>query len=235
MTTAEETPITSLTVEALLGRPLNDVEKQFVPEVLYVKGVMQIPVPRPRVSIVGSRKASSNGLLDAGQIAKTLAEKGVVIISGLADGIDTSAHEAAMEVGGKTIAVLGTPLNKTYPQKNRDLQREIMRYHLAVSQFQIGTLTRPQHFVLRNRTMALISDVTIIIEASDKSGSLHQGWEAIRLGRPLFICKSILNNPALHKAKSMLDYGAMELNDPTEVLEFLPSPSSSLEMLDIFS
>jgi DNA processing protein len=233
MPTSEEIRITSHTVESLLGRRLNDIEKLYAPNPLYVKGAMEVPVPRPRVSIVGSRKASSNGLLETRLTAKKLAENGVVIVSGLAEGIDTVAHKTAIETCGKTIAVLGTPLDKTYPQTNWALQQEIMLDHLAISQFRIGLPTRPQHFVLRNRTMALISDVTIIIEASDKSGSLHQGWEAIRLGRPLFISKSILNTPNLHKAKSMLEYGAMELNNPQEVLELLPS--SSPDILDILS
>jgi DNA processing protein len=231
MATREELPISGLTVNAVLGRPLNDVEDKFAPKTLYVKGTMQIPLPRPRVSIVGSRKASPNGLLDASKIAKELAGKEVVIVSGLAEGIDTSVHEATMRAGGKTIAVLGTPLNKTYPQKNFRLQQEIMSNHLVISQFQIGHPTKPKHFVLRNRTMALISDATIIVEASNKSGSLHQGWEALRLGRPLFIWKSILNTPQLHWAEEMLRYGAIELSDPIDVLESLPS---SLEMPSIF-
>lgn len=232
MATREEPPVSCLTVKTLLGRPLNDVEDKFAPKTIYTKGIMQIPLPRPRVSIVGSRKASPNGLLDSSKIARELAEKEVVIVSGLAEGIDTSAHKATMESGGKTIAVLGTPLNKTYPQKNFSLQQEIMSNHLAVSQFQIGRPTKRKDFVLRNRTMALISDATIIVEASDTSGSLHQGWEALRLGRPLFIWKPILSNTQLRWPQEMLRYGAIELSEPTDVLESLPS---SLEMLNIFS
>jgi len=232
MVTREEPSIRSLTVKTLLGRPLNDVEDKFAPRTLYTKGTMQIPLPGPRVSIVGSRKASQNGLLDSGNIAKELAAKEVVIVSGLAEGIDTSAHEATMKAGGKTIAVLGTPLNITYPSKNLWLQQKIMSDHLAISQFQIGRPTKRKDFVLRNRTMALISDATIIVEASDTSGSLHQGWEALRLGRPLFIWKSILSNTQLNWPEKMLRYGAIELSDPIDVFESLPS---SLEMLNIFS
>lgn len=232
MTTAEDTTIRNLTVKGLLGRPLNDVEKKYAPVTIYVKGSIQTPLPKPRVSIVGSRRATIDGLSNASLIAKTLADNGVVIVSGLAEGIDTSAHVAAMEAGGKTIAVIGTPLNKTYPQKNFALQQEIMNQHLAISQFQIGHPTQPKDFVLRNRTMALISDATIIVEASDSSGSLHQGWEALRLGRPLFIWKSILENPDLIRPKEMLRYGAMELSDPTDVLESIPS---SFEMPHLFA
>lgn len=230
MATPERIVGSRLTVEALLGRPMNDVEEKFAPSILYVKGTMPIPLPRPRVSIVGSRKASPKGLSEAGTVAKTLAEMEVVIVSGLAEGIDTSAHKAVIEAGGRTIAVLGTPLNKTYPQKNFGLQQEIMHHHLAISQFKIEHPTTPKDFVLRNRTMALISDATIIMEAQDTSGSLHQGWEALRLGRALFIWKSILNNTHLNWPRKMLRYGAIELSDPGDVLESLPS---SLEMPNI--
>lgn len=227
----KESEYSSISVKDLLGRALNDVEEKFAPEILYIKGAMEIPLPRPRVSIIGSRKASQNGIESAQTITKTLAEKQTVIVSGLAEGIDTSAHQTAIAIGGKTIAVLGTPLNKTYPQKNFQLQQEIMSKHLAISQFQVGHPTTPKDFVLRNRTMALISDATIIVEAGDTSGSLHQGWEALRLGRPLFIWESILNNTQLSWPKKMLQYGAMELSDPIDVFEVLPS---HISMLDVF-
>ena len=98
-----------------------------------------------------------------------------------------------------------------------------MRNHLAISQFPIGYPTRPRDFVIRNRTMALISDASIIVEAGDSSGSLHQGWEALRLGRPLFIWKAIVNNPSLKWPKKMIEYGALELNDPEEIIDHIPT------------
>lgn len=228
----EEVPFFTLTTEELLGRPLNDVEEKFAPKTLFVVGKMQIPLPRPRVSIVGSRKASPEGLEASASIAKTLVRKEVVIVSGLAEGIDTAAHTATISEGGHTIAVLGTPINKVYPQKNYELQQAIMRNHLVISQFPVGHKTMPKDFVLRNRTMALISDATIIVEAGDTSGSLHQGWEALRLGRSLFVWKSILENPKLNWPEKMLEYGAVELSDPRDVFDVLPS---TLRMLDVFS
>lgn len=221
----------SISVENLLGRPLNDVETKYAPKILYVKGTLETPLPRPRVSIIGSRKASQDGLQAAETITKTLVDKQTVIVSGLAEGIDTSAHQAAIRLGGKTIAVLGTPLDKVYPRKNFELQQEIMSNHLAVSQFPVGHKTMRKDFVLRNRTMALISDASVIVEAGDTSGSLHQGWETLRLGRPLFIWKSILNNKQLSWPEKMLQYGAMELSEPTDIFEVLPS---HLKMLDVF-
>jgi DNA processing protein len=234
MVIPEDRSIYDLTVKELLGRPLNDVEQKSAPDMLHIKGSMETPLLSPRVSIVGSRKASTEGLEHSKMITKALTRKDVVIVSGLAEGIDTSAHIAAMEEGGKTIAVLGTPLNKTYPKKNFNLQQEIMRNHLAISQFQIGQPTRPKDFVLRNRTMALISDVTIIVEATDESGSRHQGWEALRLGRPLFIWKLNFNKPEVNWPKDMVKYGAIELSHPEDVLESLPS-SRLPEMLNLLS
>jgi DNA processing protein len=222
MTTAEETPILTHTFESLLGRPPNDFEEKFASKIFYVRGSLPRPLPTPRVSIVGSRKASPEGLSDARRIAKILVEKDVVIVSGLAEGIDTAAHETSIETRGRTIAVLGTPLNKTFPQKNFKLQQEIMRHHLAISEFPLGHHTIRKDFVARNRTMALISDATIIVEALETSGSRHQGWEALRLGRSVFIWKSILNKQ-LKWPGEMIRYGAIELSDPADVFESLPS------------
>jgi DNA processing protein len=221
--------ISTYTLEELVG-PLNDVEKKYAPKKLYVAGPLSIPLPSPRAAIIGSRKASSEGLEATRYIARTLARRGVVIVSGLAEGIDTAAHKAAIEEEGRTIAVLGTPLDRVYPRGNMALQELVMRRHLVISQFPIGHVTWPKDFVLRNRTMALISNASIIVEAGDSSGSLHQGWEALRLGRPLFIWSSIMNDRSLSWPRKMEMYGAMELRGPEEVLELLPSRERILEV-----
>ena len=166
--------ISTLTPEELLG-PLNDVEQRYAPKTLHVAGIQTFPLPKPRVAIVGSRKASSNAIKAATSIAKTLVKNGVIIVSGLAEGIDTAAHVAAIGNQGRTVAVLGTPLDRTFPAKNHTLQQAIMRHHWAVSQFPSGHPTTPKDFILRNRTMALIANASIIIEAGETSGSLHQG------------------------------------------------------------
>lgn len=218
------------TLEELLG-PLNDIEKKYAPKEIFVSGKLPIPLVGPRCSIIGSRKASSEGIESAKFIAKTLVKKGVIIVSGLAEGIDTAAHETAIEEGGYTIAVLGTSLNKVYPQKNELLQEIIINHHLAISQFPEGYPTQRKNFVIRNRLMALISDASIIVEAGNSSGSLHQGWEALRLGRPLFIWHSILEDSEVIWPKKMLQYGAMILEDPEEVFEVLPSNGKILKVI----
>jgi len=221
--------ISSYTLDDLLG-PLNEVEEKYAPPKIFVSGDMPIPLPSPRCAVIGSRKASPEGLKASSEIVKTLVKRGVIIVSGLAEGIDTSAHETAIEEGGNTIAVLGTSLDRVYPQKNERLQEIIMRNYLAISQFPTGHPTQPKNFVIRNRLMALISDASIIVEAGDTSGSLHQGWEALRLGRPLFIWKSILENSSLTWPKKMLQYGAMVLSDPEEVMDVLPSRGRILKV-----
>lgn len=218
----KETQIRTLTPLELLG-PLNDVERKYAPSKLFSSGPMQIPLPKPRVAIIGSRKASAKGLSTAAHIASVLSKRNVVIVSGLAEGIDTMAHETAMKGDGRTIAVLGTPLDRVYPQKNSQLQKEIMTHHLAISQFPVGQPVQRKNFVMRNRTMALISNASIIVEAGETSGSLHQGWEALRLGRPLFIWKSLASDSSLKWPREMIRFGATVLTDPKQVLGVLPS------------
>lgn len=226
-----EIKYSSIDLGSLLGRPLNDIEEKYAPKVIYYKGPMEIPLPCARVSIIGSRNASKKGLLEAEEITKILIKNRAIIVSGLAKGIDTIAHQTAMKYGGRTIAVIGTPLNKVYPKENLKLQEDIMKNHLVISQYPVGHKTTPKDFVLRNRIMALISDASVIIEAGETSGSLYQGWETLRLGRPLFICKTVVSNPELEWPKKMIEYGAIELDESVDILEDLPS---NVKMPELF-
>ncbi len=166
-----------ITPTDLLGQ-LNDVEAKFAPSVLYAEGDMRI-TRYPTVSIVGTRNRSDNAVQLEKLIVNRLVENSVVIVSGLAKGIDTAAHRTAIDSGGRTIAVLGTPLDRYYPKENMSLQREIMKSHFALSQFAPNAVVNPKCFPMRNRTMALISDATLIIDAGEKSGTEHQAWEAL--------------------------------------------------------
>jgi len=214
--------ITEATPEEILGF-LNDTERKHAPERLYLSGDLDLLKRGARVSIVGSRQPSGEGLARARKLARRLVERGIIVVSGLAEGIDTAAHESAIEHGGRTIAVLGTPLDRTYPRDNIALQDAIMRSHLAVSQFPAGTPVRKWNFPLRNRTMALISQASVIIEAGESSGTLSQGWEALRLGRRLFLMASVAENPTLRWPREMMRYGAKILSEENleEVLEEL--------------
>jgi DNA processing protein len=199
-----------MTVAEALGT-LTDVEEKNAPKTLYFQGNRDLLRHGPRVSVVGSRKASAEGLKRAHLLSRALVDHHIVVVSGLAEGIDTAAHKAALEAGGETIAVIGTPLDKYYPAVNKDLQMRLAHEQLVVSQFPIGTPTTPKSFPIRNRTMALLTDATVIVEAGENSGTLHQGWETLRLGRTLFLMESVATDRTLSWPREMIKFGAQVL------------------------
>jgi len=216
------------TVEELLGS-LNEVERKNAPEFLFASGNIDLCRNFPKVSIIGTRQVSEVGGKRTHALVKMLVGKEIVIVSGLAQGVDTCAHKAAISEGGKTIAILGTSLDVFYPKENEQLQREIMADHCAFSQFPSGSSIQKKNFPIRNRTMALLSHATVIIEAGEGSGTLHQGWEALRLGRPLFLMESLTKRDDLKWPKEMISYGAQILRrDSIDVLfDFLPQMALS--------
>lgn len=219
---ARSTTYRVVSVEDLIGYPLNEFEKKYAPQTLYVVGTIPLPLRKPRVAVVGTRQPSSFASKLTEKIVRKLVSSGVVVVSGLARGIDTTAHLSTIQSGGKTIAVLGTPLTRFYPPENKNLQQLIMKEHLAVSQFPSGHRIKPRDFIMRNRTMALISDASVIVEAGETSGALSQGWEALRLRRPLFISEHLFSMNLTWPAK-MVRYGAKILTDVDELLEILPN------------
>jgi DNA processing protein len=220
--------------ESLLGRLLNEYEARYAVRRLFVVGRIPIPLPVPRVSVVGTRKPSHEGIEFAKRLVKNLAREKVIVVSGLARGIDTVAHRTAIEEGGRTIAVLGTPLNVFYPPENKELQLRLMREHMVISQFPFGSPVTRKNFVIRNRTMALLSDATVIVEeAGENTGVISQAWESIRLGRPLFVT-SIVESRKPSWLSELKMYGAEVLSDPDsldDLLDLLPWTSSK-ELLE---
>ena len=203
---------------------LSDIEEPNAPTSLFVTGDVDLLRFGRRVSVVGSRNASDFGIRRARALVKEIVDREIVVVSGLAEGIDAAAHVAAMEFNGRTIAVLGTPLDVCYPATNSDLKQRIEADHAVVSQFPYRTPTNRRNFPLRNRTMALLSDATFIVEASENSGTRYQGWEALRLGREVFLLQNVADDPALSWPRKMIDYGAQVLtrSNVTEILENLP-------------
>ena len=199
------------TPQELLG-DLNDIEQKNAPEELFAAGDIGLLRQGPRVSVVGSRKASPEACARTRFFCRALVEHNITVVSGLAEGIDAEAHSTAIREGGRTVGVLGTSLDEFYPKKNRELQERMMREQLVVSQFPVGYPSARKNFPMRNRTMALLCDATVIIEAGEKSGTLHQGWEALRLGRLLFLMESVATNSDLSWPKEMIRYGAQVLS-----------------------
>ena len=200
------------------------------PEVIYFQGALDLLASRS-ISVVGARKASPEGVKRARKLARLLVTNNFTVMSGLAEGIDTAAHLAAIEGGGNTIGVIGTPLNEAYPRINRSLQTDISTNHLLISQvpfyqtslqnFKINRFFFPE----RNRTMASLSIATVIVEASNTSGSLIQAREALKLNRKLFILNSCFSK-GLSWPEELLSKGAIRVSDGSEILENLQGAQS---------
>ena len=221
-------------VEDLIG-PLNEIERKHAPPELWVAGDRSIFSEGRIVSVVGSRRPSPEGVLRTRRLVSELVKRDIAVLSGLALGVDTVAHVTAMQCGGRTVAVLGTPLDQATPRTNARLQESIINDHVAVSQFAPGTAVQKWFFASRNRTMALLSPATVIVEAHERSGTQHQGWEAIRLGRPLYFLKSAVYSTHVEWIHEQLKSGAEILGDDnvTDVLDAIPTrvpiPTQELE------
>jgi DNA processing protein len=188
---------------------------------LYAAGDVSL-LRLPAVAIVGSRKASNAGRQRAAQLARGLVRDGIVVMSGLAAGIDEAAHRAAMESGGRTIAVIGTALDQAYPSEHAALQEAIYREHLLISALHLGERSFPSHFPERNRVMARLAKATVIVEAGDTSGSLHQAAESLSIGHPVFIAKSVIEDRKLTwPARFIGKPHVYELTTSTDVADVL--------------
>lgn len=196
-------------IESLLGH-LNRFESRNAPRALYLAGDATLLQDGRRISVVGSRRASVEDLALARSVTEYLVQAGISVVSGLADGIDTVAHKTAIELRGKTVAVLGTPLSRAYPASNAPLQHTIATEHLVVSQFPESSSVQRRNFAMRNRTMAILSDATVIVAASPTSGTKHQGWEAINLERPLAILEPLASS-GIDWVEDQIRYGAEPL------------------------
>ncbi|MGW2258831.1 DNA-processing protein DprA [Streptomyces sp. NPDC004749] len=162
------------------------------PPFLFLRGV---PVENDlRVAVVGTRRPTPEGVAHARDIAGGLAERGVTVVSGLAAGIDTAAHGAALAVGGRTVAVLGTGLRHSYPAQNAALQREIAERGLLLSQFWPGSPPSKTSFPLRNAVMSGYSLATVVVEAAYRSGARMQARLALEHGRRVFLMRSLMTH-----------------------------------------
>lgn len=172
--------------------------------IVYFKGDLEL-LDTPRVAVVGSRKATKDGLSRASRIGRELAKADITVVSGLAAGVDSAAMRSALNTRGKTgrgrvVGVIGTPIDESYPRENADLQSFVADNDLLLSQvpfYRYSTQpfkTKRYYFPERNELMAAVSQATIIVEASDTSGTLTQARACLHQGRPLFILRSCLEN-----------------------------------------
>lgn len=202
-------------------------------ELLYFQGWWDL-IERPCVALVGTRTPSALGLKRAAELARHLVKDEFTVVSGLAAGIDTVAHQTAIDDGGATIAVLGTPLSKAYPDENAELQKVIARDHLLVSQVPVVRYVHQDwrqnrsFFPQRNVTMSALTSATIIVEASDTSGTLMQARAAIHQNRKLFILDSCFADPNLKWPRMYEKLGAIRVKGYEDIRKNLgPTPTTN--------
>lgn len=175
---------------------------------------------KPRVAIIGSRKVSAYGRHVTYHLARELAEYGVVIVSGLALGVDAVAHSGALEGGGETIAVLPCSLDKIYPATNTALARKIVRQQGSlVSEYDRGSpFVFKYNFVARNRIIAGLSDAVLITEAAIDSGSLHTAEFALEQGREVLVVPGNITSPTSAGTNNLLKFGATPITNVIDIL-----------------
>ncbi|KKM11820.1 hypothetical protein SY88_06415 [Clostridiales bacterium PH28_bin88] len=187
------------------------------PPVMYVRG--SLPLEEPAVAIVGSRRATPYGKQVAERLAGELAASGLCIVSGLARGIDSSAHKGALRVGGRTVAVLGCGMDVIYPPENRDLMEEIGNSGAVVTEFPLGTPPEAGNFPARNRLISGLTWGTIVVEAAAKSGALITVDFALEQGRDVFAVPGPITSPCSEGTNQLLKQGAKLVTSAQDVLE----------------
>lgn len=189
------------------------------PLALHVRGDRSL-LARHAIAIVGSRRASPYAVNAAKHLAAPLAtEAMLVVVSGLARGVDTAAHEAALDAHGTTIAVLGTGIDVVYPKSNRALFRRIENEGLIVSEFPPGTPPLAQNFPIRNRIISGLSLGTVIVEATGRSGSLITARTAAEQGREVFAVPGSIFSKGTEGTHRLIQYGAKLVHDANDVIE----------------
>jgi DNA processing protein len=186
---------------------------QQAPPIIFTLG--SVIADDPAVSVVGSREASAGGLAMASDVARALTARQMTVIAGLARGIDTAAHRATLDAGGRTVAVIGTGIGRVYPTENRRLQNEIGGRGLVLSQFWPDAPPQKHTFLIRNATMSGYGLATVVIEAGETSGARTQARMAVEHGRQVILtdpvvvknewAQRLVGRPGVHVAKSVDD------------------------------
>ncbi len=201
----------------------------------YPKSLFEIPDPPPflyvrgelrsrelAIAIVGSRRATSYGLLTTGKLAEALASHGVCVVSGMARGVDTAAHKGALQAGGRSIGVLGCGVDMVYPPENRVLFETMADKGCLVSEFPLGTLPLAENFPRRNRIISGLSSGVLVVEAAENSGSLITAQYALDHGRDVFAVPGNISFATSRGCNRLIKQGAKLVDCVEDILEELP-------------
>lgn len=197
------------------------------PAALFVAGDPALLLA-PQVAIVGARSASAQGKATARDFAGALSRAGLVVTSGMADGIDGAAHAGALQANGATIAVVGTGPDLVYPRKHRELARSISEHGAIVTEFPPGVEGKPDHFPRRNRIIAGLALGTLVVEAGLQSGSLITARLAVEAGREVFALPGSIHNPLAKGCHRLIRDGARLVETAAEIIEALTPAAQAL-------
>jgi DNA processing protein len=213
------------------GVVFTDCESEVYPEVLktlydppiglYAKGKREIANAQFKIAIVGSRRSTLYGLQHARQYAQRLASSGVCVVSGMARGVDTAAHEGALEVGGQTLAVLGNGIDIVYPPENIDLYKKIASDGLILSEFVFGRRADRQSFPMRNRIVSGLCDGVLVIESEPQGGSMITAQFAADQGREVYALPGRVDSRLSMGCHQLIREGATLVSSPEDILDEL--------------
>ncbi len=201
-----------------------------LPPFLFAEGQCFEALTRPRIAIVGTRTPTPHGVVDARELAAVLADRGAVVVSGLAFGIDAAAHEGALDAGGLTVGVTATGLDIPYPTRHRGLWNQVREHGLIVGEQPFGTPPRRELFPIRNRIIAAMSSAVVIVEAAVKGGAMRTAAAAADLGVPVFAIPGSRRNPVAEGCNRLIADGAGSIVDPLDVAALVsglkPAPTA---------
>ena len=200
------------------------------PVCIWIRGDRAV-FARLAVAVIGARTASQEGLIAAGEIASDLARAGIVVVSGLARGIDSAAHRGALDGGGETIAVLGTGIDRVYPAENSELTEQIAARGLLVTEFPPGSNPEDWHFPRRNRIISGLSKAVVVVEAREKSGSLITARLAADQGRDVMAVPGTIVGGRNRGANALLRDGAKLVESAVDILQELGIQDASASAL----
>lgn len=196
------------------------------PLLLYLQGRVELLATDAALAVVGSRNPTPQGAANGRAFGRALAEAGWVVVSGMALGIDTAAHEGALDAtGGATIAVVGTGLDRVYPKANLALARRIAAAGAIVSEFPLGTPPLAEHFPMRNRIIAGLAQGTLVVEAALKSGSLSTARLSLEADREVFAVPGSIHSPQSRGCHALIRQGAKLVETAADILEELRPPA----------
>ena len=199
------------------------------PPVLYMRGEL-LPQDRMAIAVVGSRRPSRYGRVMAERFGAELAGQGFTVVSGLARGVDGLAHQGALQAGGRTIAVLGCGVNRVYPPEHRRLYEDICRQGSVVSEFGFDTKPDRWNFPRRNRIISGLTLGVVVVEASERSGSLHTAHHATEQGREVFAVPGRIDVEGSRGTHRLIQGGAKLVTGVGDILDELPEAVRALAL-----